>query len=329
MDIKNIRTGVIGVGSMGKNHARIYNEISNLIGVADPDENQGRALADKFGIKWFSDYKQMLSSVDAVSIAVPTFMHMEVAKKVAEAGVHMLVEKPLSGNSEDAERIMNFCSEAELVLAVGHVERFNPVVTKITEMIKNESLGRIFTLTSRRFSSFPDRIRDVGVLFDLTIHDVDIICSLAQSEVVSVSVSGGKARNKSFEDHVIMTLNFENGMIGLCETNWLTPMKVRELNLTTTDCYVNLNYLNQKIEISSSKFGNIDESNLYKTGLEFNKQQIMPSKKEPLKEELINFLLSINNKSRPMVDAIAGLRAVRIVEAGLESLTKNKIIKLK
>ena len=125
---KKVKTGVIGVGSMGKNHARVYKEISDLIGVADPDERQGKEVASKFGVEYFSDYRELLELVDAVSIATPTFTHKEIAEVVFSSGTHALVEKPLAGSIADSNAIIRSAMEANRILAVGHIERFNEAI---------------------------------------------------------------------------------------------------------------------------------------------------------------------------------------------------------
>ena len=324
-----IRTGVIGVGSMGQNHARVYSEISNLVGVADPNKEQGIAISERLGVKWYSNYEELLSEVDAVTIAAPTFLHKKIAKIVAEAGVNMLVEKPLAGNSSDAQDIITTASRNNVVLAVGHIERHNAIVQRARECVEQGEWGEIISLSASRFSNYPSRIRDVGVLFDLTIHDVDVLCFLANSKVNSIHAVGGHFKNQKYEDYVSLSLRYDDGKVGLCQTNWLTPMKVRELNILTTTGFVNLNYLNQEIHHLSSTYNTIDESNLYKTGMEVAKSKIKLKGEEPLKNELIDFLNSIVKKTNPLVSGEEGLMAVRIVEAGLKSLKENKVIKIK
>ena len=241
----------------------------------------------------------------------------------------MLVEKPLAHSSLAAQKIIDVAAKNDVVLAVGHIERFNEVVTHAKEAISNKKWGNIISLSANRFSNYPSRISDVGVLFDLTIHDVDIIRSLANSEVTSVSVIGGKYNNEVHEDYVNLSLSFEDGKIGQCQTNWLTPMKVRELNLITTNSFININYIDQEILQLKSNFIDLNEANLYDSQLEVNESRIRLKGKEPLKLELSNFLESIIQKTEPTVPGIEGLKAVQIVEAGLESLLNNKVISLK
>ena len=327
-NLSDVKTGVIGVGSMGQNHARIYNEISNLVAVADPNQEQGKLIAEKFGVVWYKDYNEILDIVDAVSIAVPTAFHRQVAEDCAKKNVHILVEKPLAGNAVQAQEIINLARENNVVLSVGHVERHNAVVAHAKENIVNGNWGEILTISARRFSNFPARIHDVGVLFDLTIHDVDVICHLINDDVESVYALGGKSKNEIHEDHVALLMHFKGGQIGLCETNWLTPMKVRDLSITTDKCHVSIDYLEQKINRFSSDYGDIEAGNLYKPPMNVVKSTISPEGGEPLVKELEDFLISIINEKEPFVPGKDGLSAVKIVEAGLKSLKSGESVKL-
>jgi len=214
-------------------------------------------------------------------------------------------------------------------LAVGHIERHNGVIRKIKNMLDDFLLGDIITLSARRFSPYPSRITDVGVLFDLTIHDVDIICHLIQSPVISVYATGVKSRNNNFEDHINFIMKFANGSIGMCETSWLTPNKVRELSLVSTKCYGKLDYLKQEIELSSSVHGDLDFSNLYQQDSEHLNNKIIIKGEEPLLSEIRDFLDSIKDENSPLTTGLDGLNAVKIVSAGADSLRTKKSINLK
>ena len=327
-NFKDIKTGVIGVGSMGQNHARIYSEISNLVAVADPNEQQGVAVAERFGVSWYKNYQDMLEEVDAVSISVPTFLHREIAEKVAAARVHILVEKPLAISVDDSKSIINSAEKNGITLAVGHVERHNPVVLSLENFLNNDKSGNILTLTARRFSNYPHRISDVGVLFDLTIHDVQIINSLVASRPISVYATGGKSKNESHEDFINLVINYKNGINGVCQTSWLTPMKIRDLSVTTDKNFINVDFMNKKVEVMVSEYKDVDESNLYETKIGFQSRFLDVPDIEPLKAELIDFLGSVNNGSTPLVSGDEGLNAVKIVQAGLESFNTNKVINL-
>ena len=324
--MKNIRTGVIGTGSMGQNHARIYSEISNLVGVADLDEIQGKDVANRFGVKWHKNFEDLLVDVDAVSIAVPTSLHLHIAERALQSGVHVLVEKPLSNDVEEASKIVKLAAQTDLTLAVGHVERHNPVVNYAKKAIDGGKWGEIITLTSKRVSNFPERITDVGVLFDLCIHDIDISNYLSNSKVNSVFALGGN-KKASHEDHINLCLSYDSGLISICETNWLTPNKVRKLEITTSTHYIEIDYQNQSIELFKSKYINVNKSNLYSSNLQLETIRVPIDKEEPLKLELIDFLQSAVSNKRPLVTGDDALEVVRISTLALESLKKHKVIK--
>ena len=323
-----IRTGVIGVGSMGQNHARVYDEISNLVGVYDKDINQSKRVANRFDVPFYSNLEDLLSNVDAVSIAVPTFLHLDVAKKVSSAGVHMLVEKPLAMNASDSQKILDLSKKHNVRLAVGHIERYNPVIKYAKNSIKSGKWGEIVTLSSKRVSSYPERIKDVGVVFDLGIHDLDILSYLCGNAIESVYGIGGNIKLEKNEDFVLIMLKFKNGKVGYCEINWLTPMKVRKLNINCTSSYIEIDYISQSVKQYSSKYLNLNESNLYSTELDIKLDEAPIIRDEPLKLELLDFLNCIENQSSPLVTGEDGLKAVILANAVLESLKTQQKIRL-
>lgn len=315
----NIKTGVIGTGSMGKNHVRILNEISDLVAISDLNSSEGGNIASSYGVDFYDDFIRMLPKLDAVSIATPTSTHSEIVSICANAGVHVLVEKPIAGNLLEAESMIEVCKKNNVTLAVGHIERFNPVIDIAKKKILNGDWGQIITLSSRRVSNFPQRISDVGVLFDLAIHDIDISSYLADKAITSVFSSGGNIK-ASNEDFVILILEHEDGIISHCETNWLTPMKKRQLFITTTTHFVEIDYVDQKIDMFQSSYENLNDNNLFKNKLLIENKQIRPTKEEPLKLELVDFLLSVQNGNPPKVTGLDGLNAIRVSIKALESL---------
>lgn len=320
-----LRTGVIGVGSMGQNHARIYNKISNLVAVSDKNKGQAKLVAERLGVTYYENFEEMLENVDAVSIAVPTALHLPVVKKVASYGKHMLVEKPLASNSKDAKKIVDIANECNIKLAVGHIERHNPVVKIAKKAIDKKNWGDLITLSSRRVSNFPSRIHDVGVLFDLLIHDLDIATYLVNDNISKVYTAGGQMKAEH-EDYSNVILTFEKGIVSVCEANWLTPMKIRSLGITTSSHYVKLDYQAQSIEMYNSSYSNVDKSNLYEPNLNFESEFLEVVKKEPLLLEISDFLNSIISDSKPLVTGEDGLNVVRVSEAALKSLNKKEAI---
>ena len=303
----------IGGGSMGSHHARVYSEISNLVAVSESNEKVWRSVAEKLGINWYADYRDMLKEVDAVSITVPTIYHREVAEIVSQAGVNFLVEKPISNTLEDAQAIVSAAERANIKMAVGHIERYNPVLTSTINILKKKK-AEILTLFAQRLSLLPQRITDVGVVFDLTIHDIDIICHLADSEIHSLYCSGGSV-NKGHEDFINLILNFNNGVRAICETNWISSTKKRQLEIKTNDAIYSLDFINQELNLINSDANSPTDS-------------FKVEKNEPLKIELLDFLESIESDSRPFVTGEHGIRAVKIAEAALYSMKLDKVIKL-
>ena len=322
-EFSHIKTGVIGIGSMGRHHARVYSEISSLYGVADVSKENGKKVANKYGVKYFNDYKEMLENVDAVTVATPTSTHNEVSKIVAQSKTNLLVEKPLAPNVKSAREILEYADKNDVVLSVGHIERHNPVISLVHQNITKGNWGKLLMLSSKRLSRLPERIKDVGVIFDLAIHDLDIINFISNGDVKFLSCLSGRLEHKKFEDHAAILLSYDNGIKALCEVSWLTPSKVRELSLTCNDAFVSVDYNNQSIKIFRQELAN---SNLpfdpYKNN-EF--EELNVEKEEPLKRQLINFLASVDSrlysKSKilhPLVTGLDGLKAVELAELSLK-----------
>lgn len=324
-----LKVGVIGVGSMGRNHARVFSEIADLVGVADPDKKAGKSVSSKIGTRHFEDYQDLLKEdVQAVSIAAPTEMHFKIAKDVMSKGVHPLVEKPMCLTLQDSEEMVKLAKDAGLTLAIGHIERHNPVVAFAKKALAGGAYGDAIALSARRVSSFPARIKDVGVIMDLGIHDVDVMRYLLGSEVESVFAQGKKMKHDVFEDHANILLDFKNGTAGFVEINWLTPMKVRKLSLTCSKNFVELDYVKQSLVISSSALMEYDPFNLYQVPLEYDIRRVSIQKEEPLKNELNDFLNAIQSKRDPLVSGEDGLMTMRVIQAAMESSKTKKRIEL-
>ncbi len=324
-----MRTGVIGTGAMGKNHVRVYSEMENveLVGLSDLDSEGGKAIAKKFACRFYENHLELLKHVDAVTIGVPTSMHYKMGKDAVEAGVHVLMEKPLAGSLEEAQRIVEMAKDAGLTLAVGHIERHNPVVKHTKEMLKRNDFGKIITMSSRRVSNYPARIRDVGVIMDLAVHDIDVSRYLAGGEVVEVFAAAGKSGQTPFVDHATIMLKFDNDVLGIVDTNWLTPMRIREMSITCEKRFVRIDYMAQSIHISTSKFGELDETNLYQLPLEMETVSVGLKKEEPLKRELEDFVDAVESKRDSLVTGEDGIMAIRLAEAALKSATKGEVVR--
>ena len=316
-----LKIGVIGTGSMGKNHARICSELEQveLVGIADTNRETAKRVAEKFDTKAFFDYKELLQEVDAAIIATPTITHHDIAMDLLNKGKHVLVEKPICNSVEKAQTLTKKSEETGLVLAAGHIERHNPAVKFIKDAMQNKRFGELITITSKRVSNFPGRIKDVGVIFDFGVHDIDVMRYLA-GDVESVYARAGKfTENIAYEDHANIVLNFENGICGIVEVNWLTPTKIRKLFLTCSKNFVEADYMSQTVTISSSSFKQIDEMDLFRVPIEYNTNQIALEKREPLRNEIEDFVVAIQQNKQPLATGVDGLLALKIVEAATMS----------
>lgn len=296
-----LRVGVIGVGAMGKNHARVYSELPNveLVGVADPLIQQANCVASQFNTTAFQHYEELLEkNLHAVSIVVPSSMHKEIALEAAKAGVNILVEKPIAHTIDAAHEILEVAQRYGIKLMVGHIERFNPVVSIIKKELSDNEINLI---EITRIGPLPPRIKDVGVIIDLATHDIDLIRYLTGSECKHVFSL--KANNLSeHEDVAIIMFKMENGILARIAVNWLTPFKVREINIATKNKYIKGSLIDQKVATYSGYIAN--DSYLVK--------EISVPFGEPLKNELNSFLNCIRNNTPPPVSGNDGLRALEV-----------------
>ncbi|MCK4614644.1 MAG: Gfo/Idh/MocA family oxidoreductase [Thermoplasmata archaeon] len=320
---------MIGIGAMGKNHVRVYSELDNvkLIGVSDKDKVGGKAIATKFGCRFYENHLELLKQVDAVTIAVPTAKHYEIGRDAVDSGVNVLMEKPLAGTSGEAEKIAGMADEVGVTLAVGHIERHNPVVRHTKQMLEKGEFGKIINLSSRRVSNYPPRIRDVGVIMDLAVHDIDVSRYLAGDEVTEVFAVAGKSGQCEFEDHATIVLKYRNDVLGIVDTNWLTPMRVREMSITCEKRFVKLDYMAQSIHISTSKFGEVNEANLFQLPLEMETVSVGLKKEEPLKLELEDFVDAIERKRGPLVTGEDGVKVIQIAEGAMKSAHTGEVVR--
>lgn len=319
-----LRVGVIGVGSMGQNHARIYSELGKLVGVHDAFPESAKHVAKRLGTTVFESVDELLANVDAVSICTPTTCHFDVAKKAIELGKAVLVEKPFTGDEEQARVLCELAEAHKVTLASGFVERFNPVVKATQESLSAGRFGKLVSIGSRRVSSFPSRIRDVGVIKDLAIHDVDVIRYITGLEVRSVYALGGKMNGLQFEDHANFLMEMENSVIATLEVNWLTPMKVRKVSLTCSSGFAQLDYMDQSLEFSSSRSHGVDDANLSQIPMELDVRHVFVKKEEPLKRELEAFLSSAETSAKAQVDGWDALANLRVCNAALLSLADGR-----
>ncbi len=313
-----VRVAVIGAGSMGTNHARVYSELdtAELVGIADTDRQSAELVARRYHTAAFSDCHRLLSdeAPDLVSITVPTGRHEDVALEVIESGTHLLVEKPLALSVDAALRVIAAAEAKGVKLTVGHIERFNPAVVEIKQRLRQEQLGRVFQIHARRLSPFPDRIDDVGVILDLATHDIDVMRDLLDAEVERVFAETERKAHKSMEDLVTAVLRFTNGVVGVLDINWLTPTKVRQLTVLGEGGMYLADYLTQDLYWykNTHKVGSWASLNVFRGPQEGDMIKIRIDKKEPLRAELESFVDAVANDKDPVISGRDGLAAIAV-----------------
>jgi len=313
--MEKIGVAVIGSGSWGKNHVRVYNQLpyASLEAVVDAQENVAKKIAKQYGVKWYTDPEKAFTNpdIDAVSICTPTVTHYEIAKQAIENGKHVLVEKPMTNTVDEAKELIHLSKKKHIKLTIGFVERFNSAIKDALKRTSNGEIGDVILAHTRRLSRRPIRIGDVGVIKDLAIHDIDIINQLFKDEATVVFASAGSIAH-SFEDYANIQIGYHGNKSAFVETNWLTPRKIRTLTITGTEGIINVEYITQQIVIENNE-------RLYQPYL---------TPEEPLYNELESFINSIITDNEPVVTGEDGLKALKICEAAILSAKKREHISL-
>ncbi len=314
--MEKLKVAVIGCGSWGRNHARVYTELQNtsLAAVSDLNLNTAKEIGTKYGVQFHTDPFKVIDdpNIEVVNICTPTITHAELALAAIKSGKHVLVEKPMTNTLEEAISLINAAKRHHAQLTVGLVERFNPAVEEAYKFVNRKEVGEVILAHTRRVSRRPLRIGDVGVIKDLAIHDIDIVNHLFIDDPITVSAFAGSIAH-NFEDYANINIAYSNNRSAFIETNWLTPRRIRTCTITCTEGIINVDYANQQISIEN------------------NNQIIQPflTSKEPLFQELKSFTEAIQNKTIPEVTGTDGLKALQICIAALKSSSTGETIKLK
>ncbi len=293
---KKLRCGVVGVGYLGQHHARIYSELekTELVGVYDANPERAAEIAALYGCKVFDSYLELAKYVDAISVVVPTDKHTEVSMPLLEAGCHLLIEKPICTSTQDAIMIAQKAKEKNLIVQVGHIEHFNPVMGFMEQNVRNPKF-----ITADRLAPFNVRGTEVGVVLDLMIHDIGVILKLANSELESVEAVGVNVLSRT-EDIGNARLKFKNGCVANLNVSRVSLKKVREIRVFQPGSYMSLDFQNQ-----SGHLIKVGEAGIEKVDVPFDKQ-------EPLKAELDSFADCVLNNKAPKVGANLGGLALEI-----------------
>lgn len=322
-----LNVAVIGLGNMGKNHVRTYSEIDRvkLLAISDLDETKGKPMAEKYRCKYYKYYNEMLEKekIDLVSIVVPTAFHEKVALDVIRNKVNLLIEKPIAHSIEAAEKIINEAKKNKVKLAIGHIERFNPAVQKLKEMIDQGRLGEVTSVIARRVGLFPPQIKDANVVIDLAVHDIDVINYLLGRQPDGIEANAGRALISQREDYAEIFMKYRN-ITGFIQVNWITPIKIRNLSVTGTKGYAEMDYITQDLILYESNYKKDYETfgDVVKFSLP-NKVQIGLEKGEPLKIELLNVIDAVEQNKEPLVSGKVGLEALKIAVEVLGKIKAN------
>lgn len=303
---RHIRVGVIGVGSLGQHHARIYSELESvqLVGVYDAQAARAAEIAQRFNTRVFDTIEDLAANVEAASVAVPTHLHHAVASSLIQRGVHLLIEKPIAATTEEAEDLVRQAQQMEVILQVGHVERFNPVLGFLEERARSPRF-----IEAHRLAPFPPpregqhpRGTEVNVVLDLMIHDLEIILHLVGSPVREVRAVGVPVLSGS-EDIANVRLLFENGCVANVTASRISPERMRKIRVFTSDAYLSLDYQNQAGEL------------FRKTATGIVRDEVPIEKGEPLALELRSFADCVRRRDRPVVSGEHAAEALKLAVA--------------
>lgn len=297
--MKKIRVGVVGVGHIGSSHARIYAEMpqASFVSVYDTDAARAEEIARPFRVSPASSLEKFAENVDAASIATPTHTHFEIARALLARGKHLLIEKPITDNTAEARELSRLAAEKQLVLQVGHVERFNPVLSALEDHLTHPRF-----IEAHRLSPYPNRSTDIGVVLDLMIHDLEIILHLVHSPVESIDAVGVPVLSRG-EDIANARLRFADGCIANITSSRISPERMRKIRVFQEDAYLSLDYQSQCGEIYRRRDGQIA------------REAVPIQKEEPLRQQLAAFVECAATGGEPRV---SGSHAAAALELAVE-----------
>ena len=301
--MKNLRVGVVGVGHIGSNHARFYAELpsAEFSAIYDVDLAKANAIAKKYRVTPAQSLDEFAEMVDAASIATPTNTHYEVARSLLARGKHLLIEKPITDNAAHAGELAELAAQNGLILQVGHVERFNPVLSALEERLTHPRF-----IEAHRLSPYPERSTDIGVVLDLMIHDLEIILHLVRSPVQTIDAVGVAVLSRG-EDIANARLRFEDGCVANITSSRISPERMRKIRVFQEDAYLSLDYEKQSGEIYRRAEGRI------------TREKVEIAREEPLKHQLVSFVECARSGRQPRV---SGFQAIAALELAIE-ITKR------
>ncbi len=324
-----IKVGIVGVGQFGQNHARILknSDFCEFMGLYDINKKRAQEISERLGAKAYTSYDELVRDVDAMVIVVTTISHYELAKKALENDVHVFIEKPITEKLSQAEELIELAKERKLLIQVGHIERFNPVITAIAGEIKSPLF-----IECHRIGTFSARGSDVPVVLELMIHDIDLVLAFIGSKLTEIRASGASVATKSI-DIANARLEFENGAVANVVSSRISMKKERKFRFFQKDAYFSIDFNEKKVKIikKSKKLYKILPKIMFKqTTFDESKKDLVDiteidasnQEKDALTLELESFVNSIENNTQPIVDGIAGLRALKVALEIVEKIQK-------
>ncbi len=328
IDSSPIRTAVVGVGSIGRHHARILraSPTSELVAVVDRDEAIGRSVADAHGAMYLPTVAELieLGGIGAATVAVPTEAHEAVASQLIEAGIPVLVEKPIANDVAAADRLIDLSARHGVPLAVGHIERFNPAIRLARELIRAGALGQIISLTSRRLGPVPPVRQTTDVVLDLAVHDLDLVAYLLGGRPRIVHAKGGRTARSRYEDWADITLVDDEASCFI-QVSWTVPIKIRSIEITGTEGYIEISNINQTVDFFEAIDWRdaADFDDFVRRFGEPRKKRYAVEPEEPLRLELESFLASVSGGTEPEVGGEVGRDALALAVEARDRVRMN------
>ncbi|MBM3299173.1 MAG: Gfo/Idh/MocA family oxidoreductase [Deltaproteobacteria bacterium] len=320
---ETIRVGVVGVGTMGQHHVRIISRLPGVIlaGFFDPDLARSREIFERHSCRCFEALEDLLDNVDVLTVAAPTTLHEQIGAECLKRGIHLLMEKPLAHTVEGAARLVELAREARVTLMVGHVERYNPAVAKMIELLRRIP-ENVVSIDARRLMPFDgSRCMDVDIVHDLLIHDVDLALEIADSQITRVYASGRPVFSKQ-TDEAHTLIDFENGATAVFWTSKCSPRKVRSITVTTPCRYLMADTLSRTLTVYTADQLPVMDSGVCLMG-DVHREEIPVPEEEPLGNEIQDFVRAIRDKTPPLVDGERALRALKALDLVSRSISSG------
>ena len=298
----------IGTGGWGKNHTRILSELGVLVAVCDASPEKSKEYGEKHSVNYYTSLDELLSAeeFDGAFVVTPTSTHTSIAQKLLEAKKHVFVEKPMTYKSEEGQNLAKIAEKNKVILTCGYIERFNPAVDVVKKMVKEKKYGDLVMLEFHRENRMPLHIKDVGIIYDTSVHDIDTANWLFDEMPQVVFARAGKIKHEH-EDFTSIMLGYKNDKVAIISSNWITPKKLRKFNAVCTDAIISSDFITQEIVVEKDE----------------DSETIQNEKQEPLLLEIQSFLGAIENKNDLVVKSQEAVNVTKIAEAALLSSQKG------